>query len=475
MKKRNSFLIVFVLLLGSMRVTAQECNCLENYQSLSQMISVNYPGFRDKTTKDKQWFTKFSDSLYKKAQQQKDTYQCYLSLKALVNYFKDPHLSLNLNYSNTTKDHLRSVFSTLPVDPITTRKTALIKKNSLPIEGLWEIKGQGSYYRMRISKNAEGNFTGILVNADSIFWFPGQVKLIVKEEKGDFYKVTYLVRDHTPAELMVNVDQDGLLNFGPYGIWQRVDNQELTAKVDLLVRSKNRPSLTMLNTTTTYLRIPSFDISISDTLTSILGSNSTLLQNKNLVIDLRDNTGGSTLVSSLLLKYIYDGPISSAGSTFFTSAQNLVDIETTYKRPEFIKLYNEGMKERIDRMREQQDSFVPFTDKRITTLETVYTLPKNVFIIVNKASASTSEYFVLQAKQSKKVKIIGQYTRGAIDYTDISLPRFLPCPIFYYQTPMVRSNRVNNSTLDETGIAPDILLPNDEDALLFIKSKLINE
>jgi hypothetical protein len=475
MKNPNPFLIIFILLLGCIRVTAQECDCLENYQSLSQMIRVNYPGFRDKTTKEKQQFTKFSDSLYREAQRQKDTYQCYLSLKALVGYFKDPHLSLNINYSNATKNQLRNVFSTLPADLITVRKTALSKKATLPIEGVWEIKGQGSYYRMRISKNAEGNFTGVLVNADSVFWFPGQVKMIVKEQNGDFYKVTYLVRDHTPAELMVNVDKDGLLNFGPYGIWQRVDNDDLTAKVDLLVRSKNRPSLTMLNKTTAYLRIPSFDLSTKDTLAAILASNAKSLQNQNLVIDLRDNTGGSTLVSSLLLTYTYDDPISGAGSTFLASAQNLADMETIYKRPEFAKIYSEIMKDRIERMREKPDSFVLFTEKRLITLDTTRPVPKNIYILVNKASASTSEFFVLQAKQSKKVKIVGQYTRGAIDYTDISLPRMLPCALFYYQTPMVRSNRLNNSTLDETGIAPDILVPNDEDILLFVKSKLVNE
>jgi hypothetical protein len=476
MKNQKYFLIVFVLLSGCISVTAQECNCLENYQSLSQMIRVNYPGFQDKTAATKkQRFTEFSDSLYREVQQQKDTYQCYLSLKALISYFKDPHLTININNSNATKEQLRTVFSTLPADLITTRKTTLSQKKSIAIEGLWEIKGQGNYYRMRISKNAEGNFTGVLVNADSVFWFPGQVKMIVKEEKGEFYKVTYLVRDHTPVELMVNVDEDGLLNCGTYGIWQRVGNDALTAKVDLLVRSKNRPGLTMLNGSTAYLRIPSFDPSVKDTLASILESNSKLMQSKNLVIDLRDNTGGSILGSNLLLKYIYDGPISIDGSSFLASAQNISDFETNFKRPELAPYYTDSLRATVERLKKQPDSLVSFSEKGLITLDSVYPAPQNVYIIINKASASASEYFVLQAKQSKKVKIIGQNTKGAIDYLNVGFPRMLPCQLFYLLTPLTRSNRPNNRTLDNTGIAPDILLPNDEDALLFIKTKLIKE
>lgn len=474
MKKRDPLLIVLVLLLTSLSITAQECNCLENYQSLLQMIRINYPGYQDKIAKAPHQFKRFSDSLYNEAQQQKDIYHCYLSLRSLIKYFKDPHLSLSINYNAATKNQIKSIFSTLPENNSTAGRPPYINKPSLPIEGLWELKGQGNYYRLHIRKNENGNFIGTVINADSVFWYPGQIKLIVKEAKGNYYKISYLVRDHTPTELAVYIDKDGLMNFGPYGLWQRVDKEGPIAKIDSIVRSKSRPSLTLLNNKTTYLRIPGFDINIKDTLASILESNQSSLQNQILVIDLRDNTGGSTLVSSLLLKYVYDGPILNAGSTFFTSSQNLEDVEKMYKRPEFVKIYNQGMRERIARLKDQPDTLAFFTDKKSTTLDTVYPSPKNVYIIANRATASTSEYFILQARQSKKVKIVGQYTRGAIDYTDISLPRTLPCPLFYYQTPMVRSNRVDYDKLDETGIKPDIIVPNDKDALSFIR-KLIHE
>lgn len=240
MKKRNSFLLVSVLLLVSMRVTAQECNCLENYQSLLQMIRINYPGYKDKTAKAPQQFTHFSDSLYREAHQQKDIYHCYLALRSLIKYFKDPHLSLNINYNASTKNQIRSIFSTLPEDQITSRSSSYINNSSLPIEGLWELRGQGNYYRLSIRKNTHGNFIGTVTNADSVFWYPGQVKLIVKEAKGDYYKISYLVRDHTPTELTVHLDKDGLMDFGPYGIWQRVNNEGPNSKIDSIVRSKSR-------------------------------------------------------------------------------------------------------------------------------------------------------------------------------------------------------------------------------------------
>jgi hypothetical protein len=350
----------------------------------------------------------------------------------------------------------------------------VITSSSLPIEGLWEIRGQGTYYRMRIARNSEGNVTGIVEKADSIFWFPGQVKLVVKQQEGNYYRVRYFARDHVGTDLVVNIDADGLLICGPYGIWQRVGDESFSKRNDSLVKAKNRPGVSMLASGTAYLRVPSFDISVKNALESILAANQELLQSENMVIDIRNNTGGSTLVSGQLLNYILDGPIEHGGSKFLSSAQNLADIDSMYHRPAVIHYYKQFMKDRIERMAKHPDSLVVFTERQTYTPDSIYPTPKHVYIITNKASASTSEIFVLQARQSKKVKVVGDYTAGLIDYLDLSLDRTLPCPLFYYRTPMTRADHVNTQPLDPTGIEPSILVPAGQDALEVVK-KLIGQ
>jgi hypothetical protein len=461
-------LTVALILFGSSNLCAQDCNCLENYDSLTETIRLNYPGFREKTVKNPKRFKQFSDSLREEIKGQKDTYQCYLSLKAFIRYFKDPHLTINFNYNVGTKSRIQKLFASNSVNIVLKEDLPVIPDKSLPIDGVWEIKGQGTYYRMRIGKNSTGHFTGVIESADSVFWFPGQVKVFVKKQEGNYYQVVYFVRDHTGVPLTVSLGENGLLNCGPYGVWQRVGGTVQTWILDSLVRASARPSISRLANGTAYIRLPNFGINMKDTLAAILASNPETLQSKNLVLDLRDNGGGSTLLSNQLLKYVYDSPIESEGTTFWTSAQNLADLESMYQRPEFAKLYKEVMKDRIARMREYPDSLVVFTEKRSSSLDTVYKNPANVYILVNKGTLSTAEIFVLQARQNKKVKIVGDFTGGAIDYTDLSLPRVLPCTLFYYQTPMTRGNHVDREILDPTGIEPDILVPKNQDALQFV-------
>jgi hypothetical protein len=103
----RSFLTILLLVICT-NIKAQQCNCAENYVWLTKMISVNYPGFKDKTVfKNAQGYKQFTDSLYLKVRQQQDPYECYLSLRSYIRYFKDPHLSLNFNYTKATHNQIQ--------------------------------------------------------------------------------------------------------------------------------------------------------------------------------------------------------------------------------------------------------------------------------------------------------------------------------------------------------------------------------
>ena len=93
--------------------------------------------------------------------------------------------------------------------------------------------------------------------------------------------------------------------------------------------------------------------------------------------------------------------------------------------------------------------------------------PKQIAVLVNKRTASSGEAFVLAAKQSKKVKVLGVPTYGAIDYGSASLFEF-GCPDFQLVMPTWRIMRLPDYPIDNIGVQPDIYLDESvEDWLQF--------
>ncbi len=58
-------------------------------------------------------------------------------------------------------------------------------------------------------------------------------------------------------------------------------------------------------------------------------------------------------------------------------------------------------------------------DVEVTNFDTILEYPKNVGIIIHENNFSTTEEFILKAKQSKKVKFFGRKTGGALDVSNM--------------------------------------------------------
>lgn len=463
--------LVFTLCF-SFRSLGQNCDCKDDLSALHNFIKENYPGYIDKTKKNNS-YANLLDSLIKNTTIKTTDLDCFYKLKNLVQYFKDPHLSVSINNQSSNVERIISMFSTKK-QPQFSRINSLIKKTD-KISGIWEIKGQGSYYKILIESLDNSTLVGKIINADSIFWFPGQVKCVIKKINNDYYRIQLYTRDHTPVEFVIKYESGDILDLSAYGIWQRfTDDEEKLRKIDSeTLKSKSIGIKEFRNTF--YLRIPSFDISNYNTLLQALSESIPMdMSKKNLIIDLRGNSGGSTVVSSLLLKYVYKTPIQLEGSSFKASKLNTEDFEKIVSRPSFNSVNKDFWNTKVNLFKTSQDSLVAYTDKRQIKLDSISAGPKKVYILVNNFSSSTTEYFLLQAIQNKEVIVVGQQTRGAIDYTDIGLPHTLPSQLFYAQTPMVRSNRLSFIKLDNVGIKPNIVLSETTDALDFVK-KLIND
>ena len=116
-------------------------------------------------------------------------------------------------------------------------------------------------------------------------------------------------------------------------------------------------------------------------------------------------------------------------------------------------------KESYDKLNSKLGQFVNLNAEivSVATLDTVYPYPQNVGIIINQANGSTAEQFLLEAKQSKKVKLFGVTTFGVLDISNMYFVDS-PCKEFQLGYSLSRSMRIPDFTIDEKGIQPDYYL-----------------
>ncbi|QHS55145.1 hypothetical protein GWR56_06185 [Mucilaginibacter sp. 14171R-50] len=78
---------------------AQNCNCLVNFDYVTSHVTDNYSGYTDKVkNKNLKEFNTFTGQLRQRALKATGTDSCYVILKTWVNYFKDHHLRVQLDW-----------------------------------------------------------------------------------------------------------------------------------------------------------------------------------------------------------------------------------------------------------------------------------------------------------------------------------------------------------------------------------------
>jgi C-terminal processing protease CtpA/Prc len=129
----------------------------------------------------------------------------------------------------------------------------------------------------------------------------------------------------------------------------------------------------------------------------------------------------------------------------------------------------------IDKLKLKLNQNVNIVEDYIDTSYSPLLFPKNVVILINEGCASSTEQFLLEAIQSKKVTLMGQNTSGTLDYSNLRESGFCGIPYTLW-TPTTRSRRIDNGEgIDGIGIKPTIYLNEKQDwtqeALKFLNKK----
>ncbi len=233
---------------------------------------------------------------------------------------------------------------------------------------------------------------------------------------------------------------------------------------DIFARARRPDSdfaLSILDSQTLLFRLPSMNGIYKPLIDSILLQNELFLTHyPYLIIDCRGNSGGALNTWDALKPYLYTGPVTIDGALYFASNDNAKALQSWIKpgMPNAAKKY---YKKIAKAMKKSPGKFVGTMRARREQFKVVLPNPKKVVLLTNGRCASSCEYFVLWAQQSRKVTIMGGNTAGVADYV-ATQSQSIPCHNWLFTYPIARSNRVPDGRgIDNIGIAPKIAL-NDQ-------------
>lgn len=458
---------------------AQSCDCQKQLEWVRDKISINYAGYRDKATAQNQAaLEELTTRLTAAASETPDT-ACLRLMRQWLGFFHDGHLQINGIGSSAQlpPDSIRACYARERSIPISLQRAKQLLdirgEKTTPVEGIWENM-EGNYQvallATPIGATTATGYSAIILRADSVWWVPGQIKFTLSLMKAGRYEANYSMRDHSPRPTSAYTDGK-ILHIQDIGYWRKVYPEQVDPAALLTFRSPFDPpggrpgedfSLTRYSSQTLLLRVPTFDHTLRHRLDSLLTVHQDWLSSHpNLIIDLRNNGGGSDISYHNLLPLLYTRPIQVMGIGHWATPENAEKYRLLAQDKAYPKSVHDMALKREKKMLRQPNTLLSGKDTRIKIKGGRRDFPRRVALLLNDGCASSCEQFVLAASQSDKVTLIGRPTAGVLDYGNLHTATF-PCGKWQLSWPTSRSMRIDRGQgIDGKGIAPQVQPPAD--------------
>ena len=435
-------LLIFVI--NSVSYSQTDCGCEQALKQLIQKVETEYPGFNDKT-KDKILYNGFKENLLLKVQSTEET-NCIELLRNYINYFRDGHISLHQSGESRQGKDLQNSENRVSIS--TEEFQRLIKNTSDPLVGIWK----SGAYKVGIIKSKD-EYQGFIIEADTMYWKANEIKFRLLENG----KAKYYLRDHSLSEETWELS-DGMLLYFNFSKFIKTEPLPPLSENEIkeMLKEAEGCYFKKLTKKTCLLGISSFEQAYVEPINQLLKENKREIEScENLIIDVRNNTGGVYDAYKDILPYIHTGVIRGQGMEFLSTQTLMEGIEEWYDDAEGKKRAREW----IAMFKQKPGQFVNTDTAEIYTerIKLAGRSPKYVVILANRRTASSGEAFILDAKQSKKVKILGTPTYGALDYGSASFFE-IGCNNYKLMMPTWRSMRLPGYPIDNIGIQPDIYI-----------------
>ncbi len=461
---RILFLLCLLNLGCSAFLTAQSNECLKDFDYLIYKIKADYPGYYDKVTPETSHELQLlEEGLRTKIIQHPDS--CGKCLRRYAAWFKDNHLRVGRIWP--------------PDDAANSKKNnpRLLEINEVKLMGLQAIDStpQGIWHSLSgdiaiIKDSNSESFKGVSISYNKCE--KNQILFTLSHFKdGEYDIVSYpSYYDYYPvkgkASLKLN---DRILELHDDTRLVRKTNSSTFDDALWLSYIPEFPNGTntyyvslFISDSTFYIRIPSFADDHGEKIVRKYWSEIT--STPNLIIDIRNNSGGQDDYYQLLADLLYTNPYASKGVEWYATENNINMFEDAIKNGD-IRNGEEGIQwtnSLLNEMKKNIGGFVihPMMGSDKTVIDdTIYPYPKRIGIIINDGNASSAEQFLLAAKESSKVILFGNCnTAGVLDYSNAISENF-PSKKYKLNFPMTRSRRLPDNPIDNIGIPPDVYIP----------------
>jgi hypothetical protein len=244
-----------------------------------------------------------------------------------------------------------------------------------------------------------------------------------------------------------------------------VKGAELSAEVVAALHAMTDPAIEILSAKTLRLTLKTFAPFSREPLIALLKvHHDDLVGHENWIVDVRGNGGGTDRSYQPLMPWLMPDELANAGVEILVTPANLEGWTRAcalYAPGD--KECEDNLREPIERMRKAKPgTYVAAEASGRMSYAHVEGLeahrPSRVAILIDAGCVSSCEQFLLEARQSFNVKLIGQHTLGALDYSNLR-PHDLPSGMRRLRYATTRSTRIPGLMVDVAGIPPDIYLP----------------
>ncbi len=434
---------------------AQTCDCPKEFTHIRQFMETNYAGFKDKVSSlfDKAEYVRMTNLLEKETKKKNAGEKCLFIITRYLDFFKDEHIQVSANFGSVKPD--TSFIPFKETIQLTGDKISKLK-SSVTTEGIYYFRFDTAYRIALVrDKTPLRDYAGVIVDSKLPSWKKGMVKFEAKKVNDSLLKGVLYLRNHMPK-----VEWFFLGGNTIGGDWQREGTEQVKNQ-----NSGYQPVTSgKLSDSTFCIKISNFNPSNARNIDSVIKASQTALETMpNLVLDLRDNGGGADFSYLPLLPYLYTNPVKTIGVDVLSTDANINGWKKILEDEDIPEQSKKSIREMIAKMEAGKGRLVNIAEDEIDSSFKVLPTPRKVVILINKGCASTTEQFLLFARQSKKVVLLGENTQGVLDYSNMRDSSFSCMPyILHYAT--TRSRRLDiKEGIDNTGIRPDKYLPAGSD------------
>lgn len=476
MKSGKLSVCFLALLFVQHSVFSQNCDCKAAFQWVKQTFEQNDAGFSSTlAAKGRDAYQTASDIALKKASQRTTYTECQKVISNWLSFFRKGHIGISVTDS---VDKLISAAykNDLPTAPDPKLVSIHEKPNITDkdwdewkaghkmegFEGIWISPP----YTVGIRKEKNGTYNGYVLEAPNTPWVKNQVKIRIFPTDNGWRGTTYdrFFRKYDSVRVDTSYYGNNYMSIGSLS-FQRTwpvptDTVELKADMRLGEASYKGPYLEKLDERTVYLRIRSFDIRYRRAIDSLVSANDKLIRSvPHFIIDVRSNGGGSDASYAPLTPYLYTNPIRTIGVLNYSTPLNNERLLRYAEDDNFSESDRKEFKEIYQTLSKQLNKFVDLGDSPVSIekLDSVYAYPSRVAVLIDEYSGSTTEQFLLAAKQSTKTKLFGRSSFGSLDISNMNSV-ISPKKEFELHYCCSKSQRVPGMAIDGVGIQPDYYL-----------------